>query len=183
MQKSIRPFIAVLWSAAILICSAVVSVAHTLPISFLTVVSNPDEIHVEWVFNPFELSFFSELDENHDSRLSSSELARHEKFLEDRLLQILKVKADGKALTPKSAGLISDSDGHHLTFRIHFAAPKSGARLDLESNAPNLMGGSHITQVRFGRAGHFQTAQLDSQTRQLQLVPGSVLARNNQRTN
>ena len=42
--------------------------AHTLPISTLTLVPDENYLHLELILNPFELTFFSELDANHDGR-------------------------------------------------------------------------------------------------------------------
>ena len=51
--------------------------AHTLPISYLRLVPEADYLHLELIFNPFELALMSEVDDNKDAELDLGELARH----------------------------------------------------------------------------------------------------------
>ena len=59
--------------------------AHTLPISYLHFIPDADYLHLELVFNPFELTFMSEVDENKDGELSPAELQAHGQMVADRL--------------------------------------------------------------------------------------------------
>ena len=62
--------------AAVLL-SALAAAAHTLPVSYLRLVPEADYLHLELVFNPFELSFVAEVDDNKDNELDPGELQAH----------------------------------------------------------------------------------------------------------
>jgi len=138
--------------------------AHTLPISYLYVVPDADYVHLELTLNPFELSFFSELDQNKDGQLEPTELEAQNDELTQRLVGAIKLKVNGKLIPAEVSGLTPDVDSHHLTLRAHYRVDARRAALTLESTLPRLTSGSHLTQVTYLRAGHRQLAQLDMQS-------------------
>ncbi|MBU6400558.1 MAG: hypothetical protein KGS61_09585 [Verrucomicrobia bacterium] len=151
--------------------SRLMAQAHTLPISYLTVVPDKDYLHLELVLNPFELNFFSEIDTNHNHRLDPPELAGPGKDLTRRLVNCLVVRVDGKVVRAETAGVVPDLDSHHITLRAHYRVDARRARVAIESRLNAVTSGSHITQVRFGKPGHIQSAQLDLQSAAVTFKP------------
>jgi hypothetical protein len=138
--------------------------AHTLPISFLYVVPDADYLHLELMLNPFELSFFSELDANKDGRLDPGELKAQEEQATGRILECLKLQVDGKPVKAEVAGITPEVDGHHLTLRAQYHVDARRVPLQLESSLSTITSGSHLTQVTYLRSGKRQLAQLDTQS-------------------
>lgn len=134
--------------------------AHTLPISWLTLVPEADYLHAELVLNPFELKAFAELDTNRDQRLEPSELAAQEKALTERLLSCLRVEVAGHVIAAETAGLECSLDTHHVAFRIHYRCDARTATLRLRSDLMRLTQGFHLTQVTLHRGSAPQVAQL-----------------------
>ena len=62
------------WVCAAVWRSAFAGAAHTLPVSCLRLVPEADYLHLELVFNPFELSFVAEVDDNKDNELDPGKL-------------------------------------------------------------------------------------------------------------
>src|SRR5690606_13485907 len=79
--------------------------AHTLPISYLTLVKDKNYLHAELTLNPFELDFMSEIDANQDNVLDSAVLRDSDKLLSKRIFQHIKIRADGKFLSAETAGI------------------------------------------------------------------------------
>ena len=138
--------------------------AHTLPISYVFIVSDKDYVHLELSFNPFELASFSEFDTNRNGRLDPAELDSAQEKLPQQILAHLKLSADGKPVVAETAGLSPDGDSHHATLRAHYPVNASRAVLSLESSLQDITSSSHLTQVNFLRDGKPQLAQLDSQS-------------------
>ena len=145
--------------------------AHTLPISYLHVVPDADYLHLELLLNPFELSFFSELDTNKDGRLDPGELQSQQDILTRRILDCLKVRVDGKPVTAEVAGITPEVDGHHLTLRAQYHVDARGAPVEIESRLGTITSGSHLTQTTCMRAGRRQLAQLDMQSAKVIFEP------------
>lgn len=137
--------------------------AHTLPISFLTLVPDADYLHAELVLNPFELSFFAELDANHNRQLEPSELQANADALTRRLLDALKVSVGGKTLVAETAGFAPDAETHHIAFRAHYRVDARQAPVSIKSGLGVMTSGSHVTHVTFGKQP-VQQARLDMQT-------------------
>ncbi|MHB8524071.1 MAG: hypothetical protein ACYDH9_25390 [Limisphaerales bacterium] len=173
-HRLVPPSLLLLTLAAFL-CRSTAS-AHTLPISYLTVVPDKDYLHLELVLNPFELNFFSEIDTNHNGRLDPAELAGQEKNLTRHLLNCLRVRANGKLVRAETAGVTPDLDSHHLTLRAHYRMDALRTRLTVESKLNTITSGSHITHVRFGKPGHIQSAQLDMQSATVTFEPAEPQA-------
>ncbi len=140
------------------------SFGHTLPISYLTVVSDRDYIHLELTLNPFELSFISEFDENKDRLLDSAELQVADKVLAQRILQHIKLKADGREIPNELSGFSESPGDHHVTLRAHYRCGSS-ATVAVESDLTSITSASHLMEVTFFKGGARQLARLDSQTK------------------
>ena len=124
--------------------------AHTLPISTLTLVPDESYLHLELTLNPFELTFFGELDGNRDGRLDPGEWTGHGENIAWRLLEALKLRVNNRPVTADIAGLSQSYESHHIAVRAHFAVDARRARVSLESQLAALTSGSHITQVNLG---------------------------------
>lgn len=138
--------------------------AHTLPISYVFVVTDKDYVHLELSFNPFELAIFTEVDANRNGRLEPEELAGSEDLLTRQILDHLRLSADGKPVAAETAGIVPDADSHHATLRAHYPVAAAHAALSLESRLQAITSSSHLSQVNFLRDGKPQLAQLDSQS-------------------
>jgi hypothetical protein len=148
--------------------------AHTLPISYLTIVPATDYVHVELSVNPFELVFFAELDRNRNRLLEAAELHGREEAVARRVFDCLKLRVGGKPVGAETVGVLPEPDGHHVTFRGHYPVDARGAALALESNLTGLTSGSHLTQITYGLGEHQQKAQLDAQSRSVTFPPLSA---------
>ena len=138
--------------------------AHTLPISYLYLVPDADYVHLELMLNPFELSFFSELDQNKNGQLEPAELEAQKENVTRQLVGSLKLKVNGKLIPAEVAALTADVDSHHLTLRAHYRVDARRSALTIESTLPRITSGSHLTQVTYMRAAKRQLAQLDMQS-------------------
>jgi hypothetical protein len=141
--------------------------AHTLPISYVFVVTDKDYVHLELSFNPFELAGFTEFDTNKNGWLEPEELSGSQDKLTRRILDHLILSADGKPVAAETAGITPDADSHHATLRAHYRVGARRAALALESSLQDITSSSHLSQVNFLRDGKPQLAQLDSQSRKV----------------
>ena len=148
--------------------------AHTLPISFLFVVTDAEYVHVELSFNPFELARFSEMDTNRNGRLDPAELEAQGDKITRLLLANLTLRVDGKKVTAENAGLSPDADSHHATLRAHYRAKARNATITIESKLQTVTSSSHLTQVNCLRDGVRTQAQLDAQSRKATFEPGTL---------
>lgn len=135
--------------------------AHTLPISYLSVVPDADYLHLELLLNPFELNFFSELDTNKDGRLEPAELQGREKLVTRRILDCLNLRVGGKPVAAEVAGITPDVDSHHIALRAQYHVDARNAPLEITSSLVSITSGSHLIQVTYRNAGRQQLAQLD----------------------
>ncbi len=152
------------WVVGVVMLFALRSPAHTLPISYLFVVTDADYVHLELSFNPFELSSFSEYDTNHDARLDAAELAAIEPQLCRKLLDHLTLRVDDKIVTAETSGLSPEGDTHHATLRAHYRVDARRAMLVVSSSLAEITSSSHLTQLNFLRDGKRELAQLDAQS-------------------
>jgi len=149
----------------------VAAAAHTLPVSYLRLATDADYLHFELIINPFELSFLSEVDDNHDAELSPVELERHGQKLADRLVGAFRLSAGGKPLHPETAGMDPDLNGHHVRVRAHYKVDARQLPLTLESDLIAITSASHLVQVTYGNGSARQMAQLDSLSRKVTFEP------------
>jgi len=147
--------------------------AHTLPISYLRLVPDADYLHLELVFNPFELTFLGEVDANRDAELSPTELAAHGQTVADRVVGALRLTAGNTPLRPETAGMDPDLSGHHVRLRAHYKVDARRLPLTVESELSTLTSASHITQVTYVNGTQTQLAQLDSQLRRATFRPSA----------
>jgi hypothetical protein len=160
------------WLAAgVLALSSGRAAAHTLPISYLRLVPDADYLHLELVFNPFELTFVPEADENKDGELNLAELAAHGQLVADRVVSAIKLSAGGATLRPETAGMDPDLNGHHVRLRAHYKVDARRLPLTVESDLPALTSSSHLTQITYVNDGHQQLAQLDPHSRKATFQP------------
>ena len=150
---------------------APLAVAHTLPISYLRLATDEDYLHFELIFNPFELTFLSELDDNHDAELSPAELASHGQAMADRVVSAFNLAAGGKLLVAETAGMDPDMNGHHVRLRAHYRVDARSVPLKMESDFNQLTSGSHLTQISYVNGTNIQMAQLDSQSHSVTFDP------------
>ena len=141
--------------------------AHTLPVSYLRLQSDSDYVHFELIFNPFELTFLPEVDDNRDGELSFAELEQHGKQLADRVVGAFQLSVGGKPLQAETAGMDPDLNGHHVRVRAHYKVDSPQLPLTLESDLIAIMSASHLTQVTYANGGSLQMAQLDSLSRKV----------------
>lgn len=145
--------------------SCIVLRAHTLPISYLTIVPDTDYIHLELVLNPFELSFFSELDHNGNRRLEAAELSAHEAAVVQRLTGALELQLAARTLPAVAAGVTVDLESHHISLRAHYKGDATAGPVSIRSRLIEITSGSHLTQVVYAHAGGRLAAQLDTHSR------------------
>ena len=157
--------------AAGLTILALTAAAHTLPISYLRLVPEADYLHLELVFNPFELTLMPEVDENKDAELDLAELAAHGQAVADRVVAALKLSAGQTALRPETAGMDPDLSGHHVRLRAHYKVDARRVPLTVETDLPALTSASHLTQVTYVNGGQPQLAQLDPHSRKATFQP------------
>lgn len=150
---------------------ALAASAHTLPISYLRLVPDADYLHLELVFNPFELTFMSEVDENKDGELSLGELQAHGQTVADRVVGALKLSVVGRELHTETAGMDPDLNGHHVRLRAHYKVDARQVPLTVESDLISITSASHLTQVTYVNGTNTQKAQLDSQSRKVTFTP------------
>jgi len=153
---------------ALLTCAAL---AHTLPVSYLRLATDADYLHLELIFNPFELTFRSEVDDNRDAELSPDELERHGQKLADRVVGALQLRVNGKLLLPETAGMDPDLSGHHVRVRAHYKVDARQLPLTVESDLTTITSASHLTQVTYANGTNLLKAQLDSQSRRVTFQP------------
>jgi hypothetical protein len=140
--------------------------AHTLPISSLTLMPDEDYLHLELTLNPFELTFFSEVDANGDGRLDPGEWEGQGESIALRILERLTLGVNGRVVNAEIAGLSQNYDSHHIAVRAHYAVDARQARVTVQSQLAALTSGSHVTQVTFGRGEQVQAARLEMQSPQ-----------------
>jgi hypothetical protein len=161
------------WICAAVLLSALGAAAHTLPVSYLRLVPDADYLHLELVFNPFELGFVSEVDENKDNELDPGELQAHGQVVAERVVGALKVSVSGREVRAETAGMDPNLSGHHVRLRAHYPVDARWQPLTLESDLASLMSASHLTQVTYanGEQAQPQLAQLDFQSRKVTFQP------------
>jgi hypothetical protein len=156
---------------AVALLTAAIARAHTLPISYLRLVPDADYLHLELVFNPFELTFMSELDDDQDAELSPAELAAHGATLARRVSLAFKLSAGSMTLAPEIVGMDPDMNGHHVRLRAHYKVDARRLPLTVHSDFISLTAGSHLTQVTYVNGTNTLLAQLDAQSLSATFAP------------
>jgi hypothetical protein len=136
--------------------------AHTLPISHIRLTVAPEFLHMEVTFNPFELSFISEVDDNRDRELDAIELKKHGDMIARRVCAALRVTVGTNVVAAENVGMDPDLSGHHARLRAHYKVDARAKPVILSSDLNTITSASHLTQVTFISGGLKQLAQLDS---------------------
>lgn len=150
--------------------------AHTLPISYLRLQPDADYLHLELVFNAFEISFISELDDNKDGELDEAELKAHGQTLANRVVSALKLTVGGKPVVAETAGMDLDMTGHHVRLRAHYKVDARRLPVTLESELNSITSSSHLIQVTFIEGSRQQLAQLDMHWPRVTFQPYEIKA-------
>lgn len=145
--------------------------AHTLPISTLTLAPDENYLRLGLTLNPFELTFFSELDANHNGYLEPMDWQGLGEKIALRILDAVSVRVDGRLVAPDIAGLTQSYESHHITVRAHYRVEARRATVSVESKLSGITSGAHLTQVSFGNRDHSQAARLDAQSSQARFEP------------
>lgn len=145
--------------------------AHTQPVSTLRLVPSATYLHLELMLNPFELTFFSELDANRDGRLDVGEWDGQGEAIALRILENLKLRVNDQPVVAEIAGLVQTYESHHIFVRAHFGVDARNARVSIESQLTTVTSGSHATQVTFGTGERVQTTRLDMQSNKATFEP------------
>ncbi len=138
--------------------------AHTLPISFLTLVPDETHLHLELTFNPFELSFARELDLNRNGRIDPAEWQDPQARICERILAAFEIQVGDAKVNAENSGITPDLDSHHATLRAHYRVDARERRVCIRSTLNTLTSSSHLTQVTFRRGDQIERAQLDAQS-------------------
>ena len=145
--------------------------AHTLPISYMTVVPDADYLHLELSINPFELNFLPLLAWEESGRIDTKLSQTQNNQIERKLLSALQIRVGGKIIPAETSGLTTDPGSHHLTFLAHYRADALHLPLKIESDLAALTGSSHVTEVTYQRDGRQQLARFDAQSFSAQFEP------------
>ena len=145
--------------------------AHTLPVSELTIVPDESYLHLDLTLNPFELTFFSELDVNRNGKLDLGEWEGQGEKIARRILENVKLRVNGEVVQAAIAGLSQTYESHHIFVRAHFPVDARTARVSIDSRLTELTSGSHMTQVTYGAGDRMQIARLDAQSKQVMFEP------------
>ena len=137
---------------------------HTLPVSYLTLVPDANYVHLELLLNPFDLSFFPEIDANHNGALESTELDQHRTAVQQRILECIELRSNRKIILPEISGAILSLTDHHLILRAHYRGDARWSKVFIDSRLPEITRGGHWTQVSFGDQGHRRSVILDGQS-------------------
>ena len=140
------------------------SIGHTLPVSYLTLAPDRNYLHLELLLNPFDLSFFPEIDANHDGTLESTELDQHRTAILQRILESVELRINRKVIFPEISGAILSLTDHHLLLRAHYRGDVRWSKLLIDSRLPEITRGGHWTQVSYGDQEHRRSVILDSQS-------------------
>ena len=157
------------------VCHCASSAAHTLPISYLTVVPDKNYVHVELVLNPYELSFFPELDANHNRILDRDEMARFRQVGTELLLGAIEIRVEGRPgiALADSAGTELALGSHHVVLRAHYPIDARQLPLKVVCTLTKITSGGHVTVVNYINKGRKQTVLLDRPGAEASFDPGT----------
>lgn len=143
------------------VCHCATAAGHTLPISYLTVVPDKNYVHVELVLNPYELSFFAELDANHNRILDREELARFRQVGTELLLGAIEIRVEGRLVRADAAGADLALGSHHLVLRAHYPVDARRLPLKVVCTLAQITSGGHVTVVTYINKRRKQTVLLE----------------------
>ena len=136
----------------------------------------PDYLHLEFVFNPFELTFYTGRgrQKGYGTRprrvggaRSGRGRSRGGRAQAERRRNGAAAGDGGHGPGPQRA------NGHHVRLRAHYKVDARGLPLTVESDPAALTSASHLTQVTYVNGSRQQLAQLDSQSRKATFQAGA----------
>jgi hypothetical protein len=164
LESQARFSICAFVASLIVLLPAFAASGHTLPVSYLRISATPEYLHVEWVFNPFELKFITELDVNRDGELDSQELKAKGTELARRVASAMLIKVGETQIGPESVGMDPDMSGHHVRLRAHYRIDARTSPVSIRSGMGAITSASHLVQTTFVCGSSKELAQLDSQS-------------------
>ncbi|MGZ4973689.1 MAG: glycoside hydrolase family 38 N-terminal domain-containing protein, partial [Limisphaerales bacterium] len=157
-------------AVVLLFTTPLLTFAHTLPISYLTVVPDSDHVHVELSINPFELNFLPGR-----AWEDATVLMQQKDTITKEILAHLEIRVGGKTVESDSVGTMMDEGSHHLTFLAHYPAQRSQP-ITINSDLTTVTSVSHITEVTYRGTSGEQMARLDAQNRHVEFSPTPSIA-------
>lgn len=146
--------------------------AHTLPISYLTLVPDENYLHLELSLNPFELTSVPGLEgAGRDGQFLLPAGSEQEEKCARAILATLIVRVGGRVVAPETAGLTRSFETHHLALRAHYPADARTSAVSVESKLAGITSGAHLTQVTFGSGDVARAARLDLQANTVTFEP------------
>lgn len=136
--------------------------AHDIPISTIHIIPDQNEVHLQLTMNSFELTFLSEVDQDHNGYMDGNELDAKRALIKKRLLSTLTIMMDGTTIHAGSAGIQLNELNHHLVLKVHYPKEREYESLKLISDIEGITSKSQITQVTYGKSGHHQKALLQA---------------------
>ena len=143
-------------------CLAAAANAHMLPICYLTVVPDTTHVHVEFVVNPYELQFFSEVDKNHNNVLDPEELGPFERLAKAYLVNLIEVQVGGKLIPADVAGANLAVGTHHVVIRAHYPVDARHVPMSIHCNLWGVLRNSDVIIVKYINEGRTQSRLVDS---------------------
>ena len=143
------------------LCHCATGAGHTLPISYLTVVPDTNYVHVELVLNPYELSFFAEIDANHNRILDREEMDRFRQVGTELLLGAIEIRVEGRMIRADAAGADLALGSHHVALRAHYPVDARRLPLKVVCRLAQITSGGHVTVVNYVNRGGKQTVLLE----------------------
>lgn len=113
-------------------------------VSALRLVPDKTDLFLELTLNPFELTFFPELDVNRDGRLDPGEWAGQGQKMARRIMEALKVCVNDRPRVAEIAGVSQSYETHYIFVRAHFLVDARRARVSLESQLTEVTGAPHV---------------------------------------
>jgi hypothetical protein len=141
---------------------AAIANAHMLPISYLTVVPDTTHVHVEFVVNPYELQFFSQVDKNHNNVLDPEELGAFERLAKAYLVNLIEVEVGGKLIQADVAGANLAVGTHHVVIRAHYPVDARDVPISIHCNLWGVLRNSDVIIVKYINKGRTQSRLVDS---------------------
>jgi hypothetical protein len=136
--------------------------AHMLPISYLTVVPDKTHVHVEFVVNPYELQFFSEVDKNHNNVLDPEELGAFERLAKAYLANLIEIQVGGKLIKADVAGANLAVGTHHVVIRAHYPVDARDVPISIHCNLWGVLRTSDVIIIKYINKGRTQSRLLES---------------------
>lgn len=136
--------------------------AHNQPISEMMLVADDDYLHMEIVLNATELTFFRELDRDHNGHVNLAEVADLDEQVSRRIVDCFEIRVDGHIVEADVVGLVPNHNTHHLTVRAHYPVDATESSVELTSHLAAITHGAHLVHVVYRTPLEDQKARLSS---------------------